>query len=129
MESWRTCWREGFAPVLSKKALEALRQGLLDDDEALIQGATVIPFPALLNLPSKCEAGCAIGYATWKGEGLDTVGKVTDAFYDVCMKAGELLGTGPDAGIHHFLGWFDDEERIMMRLDLLKEVELALESK
>ena len=35
MESWRTVWREGFAPVLSLKGLEALRDALAADDPRL----------------------------------------------------------------------------------------------
>ena len=32
MESWRTVWRDGFAPVLSVTGLEALRDALAGDE-------------------------------------------------------------------------------------------------
>ena len=46
MESWRKVWREGVEPLLSLGSLEALRNGLANDDARLLQGATTTPPPS-----------------------------------------------------------------------------------
>lgn len=45
MESWRRVWREGFAPAMSDAALTALRAGLANDDERIVQGSTTVSHP------------------------------------------------------------------------------------
>lgn len=150
MESWRSTWRNGFAPVLSTAALSALRDALANDDPRLVQGATTSPPPLMCVQDWPCEAGCALGYcgaaengglayseadyragADYRAANGVTpragAAAVKDAelfFAGVCFKADQRLG-GP-AECRWFLNWFDDTDRDEMRRELLAEVELAL---
>jgi hypothetical protein len=124
MESWRKVWREGVVPLLSTGSLEALRRGLLADDERLVQGATTTPppLPSVQDWP--VEAACALGYCGWQGEGLETVAEVEEFFARMCFEIDQRLGE--PAGCRWFLNWFDETPRPAMRQELLGEVNLAL---
>src|SRR5262245_32398653 len=124
MTAWQRSFREGIAPLISTRALLALKRALTQDDPALIQGATTTPPPlqAVQDWPG--EAACAVGYCGWQGEGLATVGQVEDFFAHVCFGADKLLGE--PAGCRWFLNWFDETPRPQMRLALLAEIDLAL---
>jgi hypothetical protein len=124
MESWRMVWREGFAPVLSTSAVEALWQALRADDPRLTQGSTTTPPPLRCAQERAVEGCCGIGYCGWKGEGLETVGEVDDYFARCCFEADQRLGE--PAGCRWFLNWFDDTPRDHMRNELLEEVERSL---
>lgn len=124
MELWRSTFRDGFAPVLSTAALEALATALRDDDPLLIQGATTQPPPLQCVADWPCEAGCGISYAAWQGDKLETVGDVEFAFAKACFDADQRLGE--PAGCRHFLNFFDDTPRDTMRAELLPEVEREL---
>lgn len=121
MESWRTVWREGFAPILSDKALAELADALRCDDKRLLQGQTTAPPPLMCVHDWENEGGCMLGYAGWKGEGLTTVGEVEQFFARKCHEADVRLGEA--AGCRWFLNWFDDTPRGEMRAELLPEVE------
>lgn len=123
-EAWRKAWRDGVAPLMSERALEALRQGLAADDPALVQGATTVPPPVACVQYWPCEGACAVGYAGWKGEGLETVGEVEEFFARLCFEIDKRLGE--PAGCRWFLNWFDEAPRQEVRRELLAEVELAL---
>jgi hypothetical protein len=123
-EAWRQVWREGFVPVLSTAALEALREGLINDDPRLQQGATTTPPPLLSLMDWSVEAACALGYCGWQGEGLQTVGQVEEYFARLCYEAD--LRLGEPTACRHFLNWYDDTPREVVRQELLAEVELAL---
>src|SRR5947208_106683 len=124
MESWRKVWREGVVPLLSTGALEALRRGLLGDDNRLVQGATTTPppLPSVQDWP--VEAACALGYCGWQGEGLETVAEVEEFFARMCFEIDQRLGE--PAGCRWFLNWFDETPRDAMRQELLAEVNAAL---
>jgi hypothetical protein len=124
MESWRTVWREGFAPVLSTAGLAALKDALLDDDDRLTQGSTTTPPPLACVQDWPCEGCCALGWCGWQGDGLETVGDVEAFFAKLCFEADKRLGE--PAGCRWFLNWFDETPRDRMRADLLIEVERAL---
>ncbi len=124
METWRRVWREGFVPVLPTAGLEALRDGLSRDDDRLTQGSTTTPPPLACVQDYPCEGACGIGYAGWKGDGLETVGDVERYFAVACFEADKLLSD--PAACRWFLNWFDDTPRDEMRRELLAEVELAL---
>src|SRR5262249_60460536 len=94
MESWRTVWRSGFAPVLSLKGLEALRDALAADDPRLTQGSTTTPPPLMCVQDWPVEAACALGYCGWQGDKLETVGGVGGVFARCCFGAGQRLGGG-----------------------------------
>lgn len=124
MESWRLVWRNGLAKVLSRPALEALRDGLAKDDPNLVQGFTTTPPPLLCVLDWPVEAADALTYSGWKGEGLTTVGECEKYFARCCFEADQLLGE--PAACRWFLNTYDDWPRDEMRRELLGEVEWAL---
>lgn len=124
MESWRTVWRGGLAPFLSRSGLEALREALIFNDSRLAQGATTCPPPLQCMEGCPIESACAIGVCAWQGEGMETVGEVDEYFARCCYEAEQRLGE--PAACRHFLNWFDDSPRDLMRRELLAEVELVL---
>ena len=125
IDSWRKVWREGLAPQLSTAALRALRQGLVNDDPRLLQGATTSPPPLQCVQDWGVEAACALGYCGWQGEGLQTVEEVESYFARMCFEADQRLGES--AMVRWFLNWFDDTPRPEMRGQLLIEVNRELD--
>jgi hypothetical protein len=124
MESWRKVWREGLAPQLSLKELDALRRALLEDDPRLLQGATTTPPPLQCVQDWPVEKACALGYCGWQGDGLETVAEVEEFFARVCCEAD--LRLGEPAACRWFLNWFDDTPRGEMRNLFLAEVNRSL---
>jgi hypothetical protein len=124
IEAWRWCWRQGFAPLLSAEGLVALRDALVRDDQTLLQGATTCPPPMRCVQDWPCEGACAVGFAFWRGDGLDTVSEIDEAFARASFEASERLGER--AGCRHLLNFWDETPREKAREALLPEVELAL---
>jgi len=124
MESWRTVWREGVAPLLSTPGLEALQRALTNDDARLLQGATTTPPPLQCVQDWPVEAACALGFCGWQGEGLETVAEVEEFFARMCFEIDQRLGE--PAACRWFLNWFDETPRDDMREKLLAEVSRAL---
>lgn len=124
MESWRKVWREGFAPLLSTRAIEALRQALVSDDERLIQGATTMPPPLQCVQDWPVEGACATAFCGWQGEDLTTVAEVEEFFARTCFEVDTRLNE--PAACRWFLNWFDETPRHEMRELLLEEVRLEL---
>jgi hypothetical protein len=124
MTAWQRSFREGIAPLISTRGLQALKRALTQDDPTLLQGATTSPPPLQAVQDWPVEAACAVAYAGWQGEGLQTVGDVEDYFANVCFEADKLLGE--PAGCRWFLNWFDETPRGQMRLSLAAEIDLAL---
>ena len=137
MESWRSVWRKGFAPLLSTESLEALRQALVSDDPRLLQGATTTPPPLHAVQDWPVEAACVLGYcgvADLGGfvknddgtlnDGAAVVGDVEEFFQRMCFAAYQQLGE--PAACRWFLNWFDDTPRDEMRRELLVEVQRTL---
>jgi hypothetical protein len=124
MTAWQFVWRNGFAPILSTPALLALKYALEKDDPALIQGATTDPppIPAIADWP--VTAACALAYAGWRGEGLDTLGAVEEFFALACHRADQQLGE-PGA-CRWFLSWYDETPRADMRRLLAEEIDRTL---
>jgi hypothetical protein len=122
--SWRKAWREGAAPLLSADSLEALREALVADDPKLVQGATTVPHPLMCLRDWPVEGACALGYAGWQGEGLETVAEVEEFFARMCFEIDRRLGE--PAGCRWFLTWHDETPRDEMRRELLPEVEREL---
>lgn len=125
MDNWRRVWRNGFVPVLSTRALEALGRALRDDDPRLTQGSTTTPLMCVQDWP--VEAACALGFCGWQGDGLESVGQVEEFFARACFEADQRLGE--PAACRWFLNWFDDTPRDQMRRELLVKVQLALEGR
>jgi hypothetical protein len=128
-EHWRLTWRVGFAPLLSPGELHALRDGLVADDAALIQGLTSLPLasddPEFRRLDKPCTGACALGYAAWRGRGLSTVEQVEVAFAELMADAQERLA--PERGINAFFTtWFDETPRAEMVPALLAEVQAEI---
>lgn len=124
MESWRKVWREGLAPQLSTRGLEALRHALLENDARLLQGATTTPPPLQCVQDWPVEGACVVGYCAWQGDGLQTVAEVEDFFAKVCYEADQVLGE--PAAVRWFLNWFDETPREEVRMLLLAEVNRTL---
>lgn len=124
MEHWQRIWRQGLAPQLSSRGLEALSQALIRDDPRLMQRFTT-NLPAARALRNeKIEAACALGYCAWQGDGLKRLGQVLTYFDRICTSADEAVGEL--AACNHFLNWFDRTPRSDMRRQLLTEVQRAL---
>lgn len=124
MEDWRTVWRKGFLPLLTKNHLTVLRTALQSNDDSLAQGIIVYP-PPMMGVTDWCvESCCALSYCGWKGDGLETVGEVDEFFARMCFEIDKKLGE--PAGCRWFLNWFDDAPREVMLKELLEEVELGL---
>jgi hypothetical protein len=124
LESWRDCWRRGFAPQISDAGLEALRRALLQDDPTLIQGGTTVPPPLQCCQDWPVERACPVGYAGWRGDGLQTVIEVEEYFAALCFAADQRLGE--PAGCRHFLNAVDEWPRAEMIRQLLTEVDAEL---
>ena len=124
MERWQRIWREGLAPRLSRRGLEALRTALVRDDPRLVQGRTMTPPPLVGLGDAEVEAACALGYCGWHGDGCTTVGALEGYFDELCTSAD--LAVGEPAACRHFLDWFDGTPRTAMRRQLLAEVERTL---
>lgn len=127
MESWRYVWRNATSKVMSKRALEALRDGLKANDPRLIQGATTCPPPLMCVQDWPCEGACPLGYSGWQGEDKNKVGDVEEYFAKMCFDSDEILGY--PAACRFLLNWFDDTPRDEMIRELLPEVEIALQEK
>ena len=124
MKKWCRVWRGGLAPMLSTAGLEALRCGLMGDDERLMQGATTNPPPLQCVADRPVEAACALGYSCWRGDGLETVGEIEEYFTRACFEIDQRLG---EAGAcRWFLNWYDETPRDEMRRLLAAEVDRAL---
>jgi hypothetical protein len=124
MESWRRVWREGFVPLISTRALKALRRGLGCDDPRLTQKATTVPPPLASVMDWPVEGACVLGYGAWHGDGLQTVGDIEAYFAEACFEADRRLGE--PAAVRYFLNWYDDAPRSEMRHQLLREVKREL---
>lgn len=124
VESWRTVWRDGFAPVLAVAGLHALFDALETDSPTLAQGCTTTPPPLNCVVYWPVEAADAIGYCGWKGAGLETVGEVEEYFARCCFEADARLEEA--AACRWFLNWFDDTPRDEMRRELAPEVARAI---
>lgn len=124
MESWRTCWREGFAPCISTRGLEALRLALQNDDKRLIQGRTCVPCPVYNTSDCPVKACCPVSFTGWHGNDLKTTLEVNDYFRDACANADKLLNE--PASCRYFTNWWDETDRETARLALLEEVTLEL---
>ena len=122
--AWQRTWRQGIAPQLSTEGLLALKRALERDDPMLTQGATTQPRSLQAVQAWPVEAACAVCYAGWQGEGLQTVAEAEQFFARVCYEADEVLGE-PSAA-RYFVNWFDETPRDEMRTLLLEEVERTL---
>lgn len=127
MEAWRKVWREGVAPLLSEEGLIKLREALETDDQRLCQGFTTVPYPHEINDYLPVEKACAISYAGWQGDGLETVGEVEEFFARMCFEIDQRLGE--PAACRWFIGYFDETGREEVRKELFPEVVLALNSR
>lgn len=124
MEIWRKVWREGFLPNISTAGLKAAIEGLMHDDQNLIQNATTSPPPLQCTMDWPTEAACLIAYCGWKGEGLETVSEVEEYFAKLCFACDH--GLREPAAYLWFLNWFDEAPREEVRREMMKEIEFNL---
>lgn len=116
MERWRKAWRE-IAARLPAGGLRELLAALHTNNPELVQGMTGVPrSPG----DSTCIGGCAISFCGWKTGAFKTI----NGAYEYLARA--------TYGVRHsnaFLDWFDLSPRAEMLVELLPEVELALQTK
>lgn len=125
MESWRTTWRRGIAPLLSYKGLLALYQALACDDPRLIQGSTCVPLPHSRSVHSwPIERADAIAFCAWQGDGKETVGEAEEVFARLCFDCDQILSE--PAGCRHWINWWDEAPRQEVFDSMLPEVGLAI---
>ncbi len=127
MESWRTVWRDGFAPLLPLEGLLALKEALETDNPQLIQGSTTTPPPLMVVQDWPVEAACSLGFCGVienGGFGEATVGQVDEFFARLCFEADQRLGE--PAACRWLLNWSDDCQRDELLRELLPEVCLEL---
>jgi hypothetical protein len=124
VELWRRCWREGFAPQMTRAALAALADGLEKDDPRICQGATTEPRSLMCLADWPVQAADPIAYGGWQGDGLEKVGEVEEYFGRLCYGADQRLGE--PAACRYLLNWIDDTPRERMRTLLLTEVQRSL---
>lgn len=124
MEAWRRVFRDGLAPLLSTRALEALRTAILRDDPQLVQGATTVPPPLQCVQDWPVEGACLIGFAGWKGEDLEIVADVESWFARTCFDVDQRLGE--PAGVRFLLNFFDGSSREVAFAGLLPEINREL---
>jgi hypothetical protein len=123
-EAAKKVWHEGFAPLLSVEALQALRDGLAGNDASLIQGATTNPPPLHCVADCPCEGACAVSYAAWKGDNLVDVREVEEAFAAACFQCDNAIGKYADC--RWFLNYWDETPRAELFAQFLPEVEKSL---
>ncbi len=121
-EPWRHTFRVGLAPILSDAALDALREALEGDSAELIQEGTCHPPPVEGVMDWPVEAACPLAYASWRGEGLETVGEVTEFFSRLCFQVDQRMGEA--AACRFLLNYIDDTLREEMIRSLFGEVML-----
>ena len=122
--SWLRVWDDAVAPLLTRRQLEALEQGLASNDPCLLQGATTVPPPLQYVQDWPVEAACALGYCFWKGFELETVAEVEQAFVALCFEIDQRLGE--PAGCRWFLNWFDETPREQLFAEMLPVVRRTL---
>jgi hypothetical protein len=120
LHSYQYVWREGFAPLLSLPALEALAAGLARNDPALIQGRTMLPEALMSNAEKPLTAADPVVYAMWKAGEIRTVAEADEAFNRLCYEADMKLGE--PAAVRYHLNWWDDEPRALVFRELYSEV-------
>lgn len=120
MTAWRNAWRVGYYPLMSNEAVKAILDGLLADDEKIIQSATTSPPPLQCVQDWPCEGADPIGYGAWKGDGLETVGEVEEYFARMCFEADKRMGE--PAGCRWFLNWWDETPRHEARVKMVWEL-------
>lgn len=125
--NWERVFRNGFAPVLPTRGLEALQTALREDDLRLIQGGTTSPPPLMCVQDWPIEAACALGFCGWQGDNLETVGEVEEFFSRCCWEADQRLGGAAEC--RWFMDWFDDVPRDVMRSNLLPVIEDILKQR
>lgn len=126
MDEWKRVWREAVVPLLNRAHLEALRDALRDDDPRLIQGQTTSPPPLQAVADWPVEGACALGFCAWRGDRLETVSEVEEAFARWSFAIDQRLHE--PGGCRWFFNFFDETPREQMRRELLPEVESALAS-
>lgn len=124
MESWRLVWRQGLAPVLPTRGLEALLGALERDDPQLTQGQTTLPPPSMAVQDWPCAAADAIGFAVWKGDARTSIGEVEEGFAKACFDCDQRMGQGAACG--YFLNFWDHTPRAEAFDQLANEVRLVL---
>ena len=123
-EPWLRVFVDGFAPNMTDDELNAIRDGLVNNDHRILQGATTdpVPLPCVHDWP--CNGSCPVGFAKLGTNPEATVGEVESFFADKCYSCDRILGE--PAACRFFLNWWDDTPRDEARLSLLEAVDDAL---
>src|SRR5437764_478068 len=101
LPEWVEAWRRGIAPLAPHDGLVDLREAVLRDDPRLLQHVT-----ALGTEGGACAGACGIGWALWKGDGLEKAEDVQQAFNRVVTGAGIRMGW--KTAVAPFFKFFDE---------------------
>ncbi len=144
MEAWRKVFREGFVPLLTEEHLLHLKKGLEEDDPRLLQGATTLPPPLAVVQDWPVEAACLTCYPWAMANGgisqpraspeeynryaleVPSVGMVEEEFAKISYEIDQRMGE--PAAVRWLLNWWDETPREQVRLEVLAEVQLALDN-
>ena len=124
MTQWEEVFTKGFAPIMSDKELECLRDALINDSIELLQGQTTSPdlLDCIQYWP--CKGACAIAYAGWKGQNLNLLKEVEEYFSKLCFECDKFFDE--PAICRHFLNWFDDTARSEVKSQLVPTINRIL---
>lgn len=124
LKMWQEAWRNGIAPQLPTRGLEALHKALAEDDPALIQGTTVCSGPFRSEVINGC---CPIAYAGWKALGFSTWAEA-NGFFESIRTGARSRAVMPET-FARFLNFWDGTLRDVARPQLLAEVDLVLKER
>jgi hypothetical protein len=117
VDAWKEAWSNDIAPKLPASGLRALRQELLEPTGRLCQGNVVRQ-----DDNGRCLKACAIGFAGWEGESLDSAEDVSGFFWTVILAC-------PPWQADFFLNWVDATPFNMVAAALVPMIDDELNSR
>jgi len=134
---WRLAWRYGFSDLLPRTGLIALKEAIISDDRRLIQGSSTLPLRIFKRPKLPIVGACAVSFCLWQANEFSLVGEVWSSLdrlkrevkariADAATNSDNPFGLRFVSDLS-FLSWYNDTSRANMRVELLPEVELAID--